>query len=97
MRNAVLSAICFAALGTASAAWAADGEAVYNETCAACHNNIDPKLGDKAAWAPLIKEGNDAMVAAVIAGKGIMPPRGGKNLSDDDIKAAVQYLVSHSQ
>lgn len=86
-----------AVVALSGAAWAADGEAVYNASCAACHNNMDPKLGDKDAWAPLIKEGNDALVASTIAGKGAMPPRGGANISDDDIKAAVQYMIGKSQ
>ena len=82
----------------ASAAQAADGQAVYNTNCGMCHNNIAPKIGDKDAWAPRIKQGNDALVADVIKGKGAMPPKGGHaNLSDDDIKAATEYLVSKSQ
>lgn len=76
----------------------ADGAAVYNANCAACHNNMKPKIGDKDAWAPLIKEGTDALVASTIKGKGMMPPRGGKaNLSDADIKDAVEYIESKSQ
>lgn len=87
-----------AALVAASGAEAADGQAVYDASCAMCHNNIPPKLGDKAAWAPLIKQGTDALVASVIKGKGAMPARGGQpNLSDADIKASVEYLESKSQ
>jgi cytochrome c5 len=85
-------------LVAASGAYAADGQAVYNQSCSTCHNNIAPKLGDKAAWAPRIKLGADALVSAVIKGKGMMPPRGGHaNLSDADIQAAVEYIVSKSQ
>ena len=81
-----------------SGAQAADGQAVYDQNCGACHNNIAPKLGDKAAWAPRIKQGTDALVANVIKGKGMMPARGGHaNLSDADIKAAVTYIESKSQ
>jgi cytochrome c5 len=54
-----------------------------------------PKAGDKAAWAPRIATGIDAMTASVIKGKGAMPPRGGAgNASDADIKAAVEYLAT---
>ncbi len=71
------------------------GQQVYAKNCALCHNNLEPKLGDRAAWEPRIKQGNDALLAAVISGKGAMPPRAGKPaLSDDDIKAAVDYIVS---
>lgn len=88
----------FAALAliAANEAQAADGQAVYNQNCSACHNNMAPKFGDKDAWAPLIKKGTGALVASVVAGKGIMPARPG-GASDDDITAAVQYIESHSQ
>jgi trimethylamine-N-oxide reductase cytochrome c-type subunit TorC len=73
----------------------AEGRAIYAKSCAACHNAMEPKLGDKAAWAPLLKQGDQALVAATIHGKGIMPARGGNaSLSDADIKAAVGYMTS---
>ncbi len=91
----VLAAVLIAA-GTAPAF--ADGAAVYNANSAMCQNNMAPKISDKDAWAPRIKQGTDALVASVIKGKGAMPARGGKpGLSDDDIKAAVEYIVSKSQ
>jgi cytochrome c5 len=77
---------------------AADGQAVYKQACAACHDNLKPKTGDKAVWAPLIAHGEDALVANAIKGKGAMPPRGGHaKLSDADIRAAVEYLIAKSQ
>jgi len=73
----------------------ADGKAIYKKTCAACHNGLSPKLGDKAAWAPRLKQGVDALVTSAMKGKGGMPPKGGNTaLSKDDIKAAVDYMVS---
>ncbi len=82
----------------ASSAFAASGQAVYDQNCAACHKMMSPKTGDKAAWAPLIKQGVNTLTANVIKGKGMMPPRGGHaNLSDSDIKAAVQYMVDKSK
>ena len=73
----------------------AQGQAVYAKSCAGCHNAMAPKLGDKAAWAPLLKQGDQALVDATIHGKGIMPARGGNaSLSDADIKAAVGYMTS---
>lgn len=90
----------FLAFGIATfggAASAADGKAVYDKTCVTCHASgvaNAPKLGDKAAWAPRIATGRDALVASVTKGKGAMPPKAGaSNLSDDDIKAAVEYMV----
>jgi cytochrome c5 len=96
MRHALTSsAIAGIALLIAAPAIAADAEAVYNANCAVCHKNLKPKLGDKAAWEPLLKQGEDALVASVIRGKGAMQPRAGKpKLSDDDIRASVQYMIS---
>ncbi len=85
-------------LMAAAPAIAADGKATYDANCAPCHNNLKPKLGDKAAWEPLIKQGTDALVASVVKGKGAMPPRAGKpGLADADIKAAVEYIESQSK
>ena len=82
----------------ASAASAADGSAVYEANCAMCHKMLKPKTGDKAAWAPLIAQGVDTLTATTIKGKGMMPAKGGKpNLSDADVKAAVQYMVDKSK
>lgn len=76
----------------------AQGQMVYARSCAACHDAMEPKLGDKAAWAPLLKQGDPALVAATIRGKGAMPARGGNaSLSDNDIKAAVAYMTSEAQ
>jgi cytochrome c5 len=95
MRHMLSSAVISLVLIIAPQALAADGQGVYSQNCAVCHNNLDPKISDKAAWAPRIKQGEDALVASVIHGKGAMPARAGKpNLSDSDIKAAVEYIES---
>lgn len=101
----VLAGIAVAAALTVQEAAAAshstaavDGQRVYARNCASCHRNEDPKLGDKAAWKPLIAQGADALIGAVIKGKGKMPPRGGKpRLSDQEIQAAVDYMISKSK
>ncbi len=76
---------------------AAKGKSVYDAACMACHAAGvagAPKTGDKAAWAPRLKTGKDALHAAAIKGKGAMPAKGGNAaLSDDDVKAAVDYLI----
>jgi cytochrome c5 len=80
---------------------AAKGKAVYDATCAACHGAGvagAPKLGDKAAWAPRLKAGIEAMHTSALKGKGAMPPKGGNpSLPDADITAAVDYMVSQSK
>jgi cytochrome c5 len=73
------------------------GEALYKQACAVCHVAGvagAPKFGDKAAWAPRVGTGLDALTATVIKGKGAMPPKGGSTASDADIKAAVQFMLA---
>jgi cytochrome c5 len=86
------------AFGFASGAMAADGKAVYEKTCVACHAAgvaNAPKFGDKAAWAPRIATGKAALVGSVTKGKNAMPPKGGNAaLTDADIAAAVDYITA---
>jgi len=76
----------------------ADGKGVYDKVCFACHVQSvagSPKLGDKAAWAPRLQAGTDALVQSVIKGKNAMPPKGGNpSLSDAEIRAAVDFMLS---
>lgn len=84
-----------------AAAVAANGEAVYKQACTVCHAAGvagAPKTGDKAAWAPRIAQGVEALTASAIKGKGAMPPKGGAMAaSDAEIKAAVQYLIDRAK
>lgn len=79
----------------------ADGKAVYQATCIACHATGvagAPKAGDKASWAPRIKTGMETLYASSLKGKGAMPPKGGNaSLPEADVKAAVDYLVGMSK
>ncbi|OZI31765.1 cytochrome c5 family protein [Bordetella genomosp. 10] len=74
------------------------GEKLYKSTCFACHGTGvagAPKFGDKSAWDKYIQTGEDTMVKTAISGKGAMPPKGGAaNASEDDIRAAVRYMVN---
>jgi cytochrome c5 len=70
--------------------------ALYTQLCQACHLAGvagAPKSGDKAAWAPRIALGVDALTASVIKGKGAMPPRGGSAATDAELRAVVEYMV----
>lgn len=81
----------------AAAVAAGAGESLYKMACAACHVAGvagAPKFGDKAAWAPRVGAGVDALTASVIKGKGAMPPKGGSAASDAEIKASVQYMLN---
>lgn len=73
-----------------------DGATIYNTVCGACHNSGAagaPKLDDKAAWAPRVATGKDALIKSVANGKGAMPPKGGATLSDDEIGGVVDYIL----
>ncbi len=86
-----------AAVRAAPSTQASAGEVLYKQACIACHAASvagSPKFGDKAAWAPRIKTGIDAMTASVIKGKGAMPPKGGSSAADADIRAAVGFMAS---
>ena len=77
MRRVLLVMGMVAVSTTGLQAAAADGKAVYEKSCKACHTAMKPKLGDKAAWAPLIKQGEAALTASVMKDKPPMPPKGG--------------------
>jgi cytochrome c5 len=80
----VLSAFLLLAPG---AAFAQDGEAIYKENCAVCHNTMSNAAYKGRAVGALVK--------TVIDGKGAMKPRAGKpSLKDEEIRAAVTYLLS---
>ncbi|CAG4903196.1 c-type cytochrome [Paraburkholderia saeva] len=86
------------AAGAAQSADASQaGKALYTQVCQACHAAgvlNAPKYGDKDAWAPRLKEPMDTVYNYALHGKGAMPPKGGSNASDADVKAAVDYMVS---
>jgi cytochrome c5 len=84
---AFLALAAFLLLPLGSGAMAADGKANYNKYCAGCHKRISNKS--------FKGEGVAKLTASAIAGvKGKMPPRGGSKLSDGEIKAAVEYLIT---
>jgi cytochrome c5 len=77
------------------------GKKTYDAACQACHTPGiagAPKLGDKAAWAPRVKQGAPALYAHAIKGfqgkTGMMPAKGGSSASDEEVKAAVDYMVT---
>ena len=75
----------------------ADGKAVYDKTCSVCHAAGiagAPKFGDKAAWAPRIATGAQALHNSALHGKNAMPAKGGNtSLSDAEVIAAVDYMA----
>ena len=75
------------------------GQAVYEKACALCHDSgigEAPIPGDSGVWADRIKQGREALLQNALAGIGIMPAKGGQTeLSDDDVIAAVDYMIEH--
>ena len=84
---------------------AVDGQKVYQSACIACHGAGvagAPMVGNAATWADRIAAGNDSLYANAINGlvgsSGVMPAKGGNTtLSDAEVKAAVDHMVSQSQ
>jgi cytochrome c5 len=76
------------------------GQEVVTAVCSACHTTGAagaPKIGDKAAWAPRIKEGLDGLLKTAVSGKGGMPARGGSpDLSDFELTRAIVYMANQS-
>jgi cytochrome c len=78
---------------------------VYNAACIACHGagiGGAPKVGDAAGWSERIAQGMDLLREHAIQGyqgsAGYMPPKGGRvDLSDEEILAAVDYIVEQSR
>jgi cytochrome c5 len=86
----------------AGAAAPTDGKTVFETACAACHGTGiagAPRIGDKAAWASRLAQGKATLEKHAIEGfqgaSGMMPAKGGRtDLSDDAVRAAVDYLAS---
>lgn len=98
---AAIAAIPKAGEAPAAAPTSADaasaGKALYTQVCQACHAAGvlgAPKFGSKDDWAPRLKDPMDTIYNYALHGKGAMPPKGGSNASDADVKAAVDYMVN---
>ena len=81
----------------ASAVQRSGGE-VVQAYCAKCHQTGAegaPKIGDRAAWIPRLREGFEGLVGSAIKGHGPMPSRGDvANLTDSEIRAAIAYMIN---
>ena len=106
MKKMLLITASVALMGFVSTANAESaGEKTYKMACFACHGTGAagaPKFADKAAWKDRIAQGNDTLYKHAIEGykgkTGFMPAKGGRtDLSDADVKAAVDYMVSGSK
>ncbi|MDL5033536.1 c-type cytochrome [Pelomonas sp. APW6] len=81
------------------------GKSIFGKTCSMCHAAGvagAPKPGDKADWGPRIAQGKDMLYKHALEGftgaKGMMPARGGgATLTDDEVKAAVDFMADQSR
>ncbi len=72
---------------------------MYQAACLACHTTGAagaPRIGDPAAWQARLAKGIDTLVTGAINGIGAMPPRGGSQLNDEQIRAVVEYILNES-
>lgn len=103
MKSFCVGLLGIASLIAAGSAVAATAEETYKTACSACHDAgvaNAPKLGDKAAWAPGIKQGKDALYKIALQGKPgtAMVAKGGfANLSDADVKAVVDLMIAKAK
>jgi cytochrome c5 len=100
-RAAFILAACLAS--APASADAAGGKRTFDRVCSACHANAiseAPQLKQPAAWTARLAKGRDALYHSALNGfTGAsgeeMPPRGGRpELSDDEVRAAVDFIVS---
>ena len=75
-----------------------EGKSTYQIMCANCHDAGAlgaPMITDPAAWQARLVKGKQALYGSAMSGIGAMPPKGGHPLlSDNEIKAAVDHIIS---
>merc|ERR1711879_897776 len=72
----------------------------YNTYCSACHSNKAigaPVIGDKQAWSEVLEKGIDEVYKNGINGINAMPPKGTSDLSDEEFKKVVDYIINSSK
>ncbi len=101
-RNCVKGKSCdvvIAAAAPAPGAAPRSGEEVFGAVCSNCHTSGllgAPKLGSAADWGARKAKGKDTLYNNAINGINTMPARGGGELSDQEVKNAVDYIIAKS-
>jgi cytochrome c5 len=94
--QAAITAARATAVPVESEAASADGKKIYDSVCMACHAAGvagAPIPGSEVMAQRLAAKGLDGLFTSVINGLNVMPPRGGRpDLSDDDIRAAIEFM-----
>lgn len=94
---------CAAPAVAAGGGEARTGEEVYNAACLACHATgagDAPILGDVEAWADRVAKGMDALHESGlkgVPGTGMTAKGGCMNCTDEEVMAAVDFMVEQSQ
>lgn len=99
------TAVMIGSFGLAQADEVSRGEQVFKGACIVCHGAGvagAPKIGDKSAWGPRIAKGVATLQQHALNGfqgqSGFMPAKGGRmDLSDEDVKQAVAYMMAQGR
>lgn len=105
--DAAASGVAASDAAPAAGAASVDGKQVFDSLCMACHAAdsaipFSPKITHNADWTDRIKQGKETLFKHAIEGYtgpdgGLMPPKGGNAaLTDEEVKAAVTYMVNQS-
>jgi cytochrome c5 len=103
MKSFCIGLLSIAGMVAAGSTLAATAEETYKGTCGVCHDagiGGAPKLGDKVAWAPRIKQGKEALYKISISGKpgtAMVAKGGNSKLSDADIIAVVDLMMAKAK
>jgi cytochrome c5 len=103
MKSFCIGLLSIAGLIAANSTCAATAEETYKKNCSLCHDAGvagAPKFGDKAAWAPRVKQGKDALYKVAMAGKpgtAMMPKGGNASLTDAEVKAVVDLMMAKAK
>ncbi|HQS99665.1 MAG: hypothetical protein B7Y26_10680 [Hydrogenophilales bacterium 16-64-46] len=106
MRIAIAAILALAAAAASAAEPSDEGRRIFAKVCSACHANDlseAPQVKQPEMWAPRLSKGREALYRSALEGfvgptGEEMPPRGGRpELTDSEVRAAVDYIVSLTQ
>ncbi len=78
----------------------AHGRVVFVDKCMSCHESGirgAPVFGETSDWSERIEQPLDTLIDHAISGHGRMPARGDQDISDQDVAAAVAYVVNRTR
>ena len=78
----------------------AHGRVVFVDKCMRCHESGirgAPVFGETSDWMERIEQPLDTLIDHAISGHGRMPARGDQDISDQEVAAAVAYVVNRTR